>query len=67
MFLTPEQLQELTGYVQSRAQIRWLVKNGVPHYVRADGRPVVTVAAIEARRRESPRTGPNFAAIRRAG
>lgn len=65
VFLTPEQLQELTGYVQAAAQIRWLRKNGVQHYVRADGRPVVPLSALAPR--EAPakaRVGPHFDAIR---
>lgn len=41
MFLTDTQLQDLTGLRQGKAQIRWLQRNGVKHFVRADGRPVV--------------------------
>jgi hypothetical protein len=64
MFLTPEQVADLTGYVQPAAQIRWLRKNGVQHYVRCDGRPRVPVSAIgPARQAEGPK-GPNFDAIR---
>lgn len=37
MFLEPRELEDLTGYVQAAAQVRWLRKNGVTHYVRADG------------------------------
>jgi hypothetical protein len=48
MFLTEDQLQELTGYRQPKAQVTWLQKNGVRHYVRADGRPKVPTAAIES-------------------
>lgn len=39
MFLTAAQLEELTGYIQPAAQIRWLRKSGVAHYVRSDGKP----------------------------
>ena len=65
IFLAPEQLEELTGYVQPAAQIRWLRTNGVQHYVRADGRPVVPLSALDSR--EPPakaRVGPDFDAIR---
>jgi hypothetical protein len=65
IFLTPEQLQELTGYVQPAAQIRWLRKSGIQHYVRADGHPAVPLAALDPR--ESPakaRFEPDFEAIR---
>ncbi len=53
LFLTPDQLHDLTGYVQAAAQIRWLRKNGIAHYVRADGRPMVTVAATTDAKRRS--------------
>jgi hypothetical protein len=65
LFLTPEQLQELTGYVQPAAQIRWLRKSGIQHYIRADGHPVVPLAALNPR--EPPakaRVGPDLDAIR---
>ncbi len=45
MFLTPEQLRELTGYQLAAYQIRWLQSRGVTHWVRADGKPVVPVGA----------------------
>lgn len=41
MFLTDEQLRELTGYVKRSKQIEWLTRNRVPHRVNAAGRPVV--------------------------
>lgn len=49
MFLTPEQLETLTGYRIQAKQIQWLRKNGIPHYVNALGRPVVTTEAVNAR------------------
>lgn len=42
MFLTPEELQQLTGYKLAAHQVRWLKANGVPHFVNALGRPVVS-------------------------
>lgn len=63
MFLTPDQLHELTGYTRKSAQVRWLRKNGVQHYVRADGRPSVPVDAL-GKPPDAPRKGPNFDAIR---
>lgn len=67
LFLTMTQLQELTGLSQSAAQVRWLQKNGIRHYVRADGRPSVTVAAIEGREGQAmQRARPNFAALHKA-
>ena len=64
MFLTPEQLQELTGYVQAAAQIRWLRKNGVQHFVRSDGKPRVHEDAVRPRQAGNVPRGPNFDAIR---
>lgn len=63
MFLTPQQVFELTGYTQKSAQVRWLRKNGVQHYVRADGRASVPVGAI-GKPSDAPRKGPNFDAVR---
>jgi hypothetical protein len=40
-YLDDDDLERLTGYVQSAAQIRWLDRNGVPHHVNARGKPVV--------------------------
>jgi len=40
MFLTRDQLAELTGYKLPSLQRRWLEKNGIPHHVNAAGRPV---------------------------
>lgn len=61
MFLTPQQLEDLTGYVQPAAQVRWLQKNGVQHFVRGDGKPRVLPSALEMR--ELPSAGPNFEAL----
>lgn len=64
MFLTDEQLADLTGLKQPAAQIRWLQRNGVDHYVRADGKPRVLMSAL--RRNAAEVTGaasPNFEAL----
>ena len=66
MFLTPEQLETLTGLRQPAAQIRWLRRNGVRHYVRADGRPVVPASALAGQTQPPKAAGPNFAALRAA-
>ncbi len=47
MFLTHEELRELTGYKVQTKQRRWLEQNGVPHTVNAGGKPVVLVAVVE--------------------
>ena len=49
VFLSSEQLRHLTGYKKPSLQRRWLVANGYRFDVRADGRPVVMVAQVEAR------------------
>lgn len=41
MFLNASELETLTGYKRPADQVRWLERNGVPHYVNALGRPVV--------------------------
>lgn len=41
MFLTLSDLVALTGYRMKSKQITWLQRNGVPHYVNANGKPVV--------------------------
>ena len=46
MFLTPDQIQTLTGYRRADSQKRWLDQNQVEYYVAASGRPVVPIAAI---------------------
>jgi hypothetical protein len=65
MFLTLDQLHELTGLRQYAAMRRWLTRQGIPHRVRADGRPVVLVADLRAS--EPPPARPRFDLVRRAG
>lgn len=67
LFLTRKQLEELTGLVQPAAQIRWLQKNGVRHYIRADGHPRVPLTAIDrepAAAGAGTRIGPDLDAVR---
>lgn len=54
MFLSPDDVSELTGITQGKAgktrfelQIAALKKMKVPHYVNAAGRPVIAKAVIE--------------------
>ena len=49
MFLTSGQIEQLTGYRKPVLQIRWLLANGYHIDVRADGRPAVLTAQVEAR------------------
>lgn len=41
MFLTADEVRELTGYRQSAAQIRWLQQHRVHHFVSGKGKPIV--------------------------
>ena len=59
MFLTADHLCELTGYRKPALQRRWLIQNGYKFDVRADGRPVVLMAQVEAR--QTPRSKRNAA------
>lgn len=46
MFLEPADLIRLTGYRRPSAQVRWLLENGIPHYVDARERPIVIREAL---------------------
>ena len=54
MFLTDEELFELTGYHQAKKQIAMLKKQGVPFYVNAAGHPRVARAIIEGKHAKEP-------------
>lgn len=41
IFLTSEELQQLTGYSRPAAQRRWIESHGYLHEIDAKGRPVV--------------------------
>lgn len=47
VFLNPEELKEMTGRMQYRAQIRVLRALGIEHKVRPDGSPLVLRAHVE--------------------
>lgn len=67
LFLSAEQMVDLTGYHQPKAQVGWLQKNGVLHWVRADGHPRVPVSAITNppdRVTGAAEFTPNFEALR---
>ena len=65
MFLTKEEIFELTGYKRLAAQCRWLADRGYRFEVNALGRPVVLASSVE--RRLQPRSSvsrqPNFEAL----
>lgn len=48
MFLTAEDLRQLTGYCRPADQIRWLRRQGLLFWINARGRPVVPRDAVAA-------------------
>lgn len=46
LFLTRDELAELTRRKFKAGQVAFLIKNGIRHYLDGDGWPVVTRAAI---------------------
>ena len=60
MFLTREQLYELTGYKLPSKQIRELRRLGVRHYVNALGRPVVPESAVDSERGTNDAVRPDL-------
>lgn len=62
MFLSDRQVRRLTGENEKSAQIRWLVAQGVRHWVNAAGKPIVPVSEIEApgTRATAPGWSPDF-------
>ncbi|MFZ6780411.1 DUF4224 domain-containing protein [Undibacterium sp. Ji83W] len=53
MFLTNENLFELTGRKTKSKQIEALLQMRLPFWINAIGKPVVTVAAVEGRNEAS--------------
>lgn len=49
MFLTPEELEILTGYVRHSAQVRWLDAHGYSFERSASGQPVVSRSHAESK------------------
>jgi hypothetical protein len=65
MFLTRQELIELTGYKLPSYMIRQLQSYGLRFFVAADGYPRVAKSEIEYIRREVPKSKPNLAALGR--
>jgi hypothetical protein len=67
MFLTAQELQRLTGYIRSSAQIRWLRRNGWRFTVNGLKEPIVAVAESERKlvsgQGMSKHHEPNFGAL----
>lgn len=66
MFLSDDDLIELTGYQKPAMQRKWLIARGWPFEENASGRPRVLRAYVEQQMGVKPTTrrqGPNLAAI----
>jgi biotin operon repressor len=67
MFLSPADLRELTGYARPSRQIEQLRRMGIPFWVNAAGRPIVSKAALEGQQAEQTKTWePSWAGSRAA-
>lgn len=71
LFMTPDDLQELTGYRRHADQRRWLTTHGWRFEVSATGKPTVSRQYAETMlsgQREEPKRNwqPNRAALSRA-
>jgi hypothetical protein len=68
MFLTRQELEDLTDYKLQSAQCRWLQEHGYIFEVGGSGRPKVLRAHVESKMGLRPAvtmsTQPNFDAIR---
>lgn len=65
MFLTPAELQKLTGYKRRASQLAWLRKRGVEPFVSAKGELLVFPWIIEEAQRRA--SGMNFQQVTRSG
>lgn len=66
MFLTTDELTELTGYKRPTSMIRWLKENQFGFTVAADGYPRVLSEHVQIRLTHKPiarRAVPNFAVL----
>lgn len=70
MFLTPDEIRELTGYQRHADQRAWLEKRGWKFEISANGRPVVLRSFAAQRMGEDQKkqknAEPNFSIISKA-
>lgn len=59
LFLTDEELRQLTGYQRNADRCCWLKRNGFVFEVAATGRPVVLRSHLEARLSGKPEQRAN--------
>lgn len=60
MFLTEEEVIELTGYRKPSAQSRWLWANGIKNYTNSQNRVIVVRSVVEGENLASDIVEPNF-------
>jgi hypothetical protein len=66
MFLTRDQLFELTGYRMKSKQVSWLRQRGINYHVARDGYARVLLSSLETP--APPRKAvPNFECLKKAG
>ncbi len=65
MFLTPDELRELTGRVRRKDQIAWLETNHLRYWLNAAGKPVVARAEVHNPGAAVPEAGwtPDFSKV----
>lgn len=70
MFLTPEEIRDLTGYQRHADQRTWLTNHGWKFVANATGRPIVLRSFAEKRLGDEgavkKSAGPNFSVISKA-
>lgn len=65
--MTDEEVEELTGYVYPKRQVRWLEENGIEHYVNGRGKVRILRDHHASRKPKPPeRTKPDFTKLKRA-
>jgi hypothetical protein len=63
VFLTPDELRELTGRSRPKAQATFLRARHIRHVVNRAGRVVIMREWLAGEQRKEP-SGPNFAALK---
>ena len=64
LWMTHDEVCHMTGRERPTAQIRWLERNGVDHFVRADGKPAVPRNVAGRGKGRLDRPGPKWEALR---
>lgn len=54
LFISPDDLKELTGFTVKEKQIAQLRRMGIPFFVNGCGRAKVAASVIEGRKQEDP-------------